>query len=58
MKGWMVAMCTLGFLVLWAMLSNMDYAEQQLAHDNYCENVREGVWPDFKGTYSRHCSSD
>ena len=32
-----------------------DEVRQQLA---YCENVKDGTWPDYKETYKTECTQD
>lgn len=32
-----------------------DYEDARLQAEEYCDNVRSGVWPDYEGTYEEHC---
>lgn len=46
---WLVAIIVLG------LLGRMEKRDQQLARNEYCVNVREGVWPDYAHTYTSEC---
>lgn len=39
----------------WA--SGEDYREALRDQREYCENVRTGYWPDYRGTYEQECGS-
>lgn len=36
-------------------VSNMTYNDQVDEQNKYCEMVRSGSWPDFKGLYEEMC---
>jgi len=42
-------------LLLWIAVSTMDYDDAQRAEVEYCQHVRDGLWPDFKGIYEEAC---
>lgn len=33
----------------------MDKQDAELEQQRYCNNVRDGVWPDYHGTYKDEC---
>lgn len=35
----------------------MDYEDAQAEEANYCEMVKAGHWPDYRGTYRAECRS-
>jgi len=39
------------------MVGNMDYQDEVAEANAYCQNVAEGVWPDYNGTYDRWCEN-
>ena len=45
-------------LLLWIIASTMDYDEAQRAEIEYCQHVRDGLWPDYKGTYDKVCEEE
>ena len=45
-------------LVIWIAVSTMDYNDAQRAEIEYCRNVRDGLWPDYKGTYDKVCEEE
>lgn len=47
-------MVTLGVLFGLAGRNDYDDAQKETAH--YCDMVRGGFWPDFKGWYQRVCN--
>lgn len=42
-------------LLLWIAVSTMDYDDAQRAEIEYCRNVRDGLWPDYRGIYEEAC---
>ena len=47
-----------GFLVVLAVfgfVGHMDYEDEKVAQAQYCEMVKGGHWPDYRGTYRREC---
>lgn len=42
-------------LLLIGIVGNMDYHDEVAEADIYCQNVAEGVWPDYNGTYDKEC---
>lgn len=52
---------TLAILVVIVLLvgivGKMDYEDELLELDMYCQNVHAGVWPDYEGTYAKECSN-
>ena len=45
-------------LLLWLIASTMDYNDAQRAEIEYCQHVRDGLWPDWKGTYDKVCEEE
>lgn len=46
-----IALAILAALVLgW-----LDYDAEVVERDMYCENVRLGVWPDYKKIFAKEC---
>ena len=45
-------------LLLWIIASTMDYDDSQRAEIEYCQHVRDGLWPDFKGIYEKVCEEE
>ena len=45
-------------LLLWIIASTMDYNDSQRAEIEYCQHVRDGLWPDYKGTYDKVCEEE
>ena len=47
-------------LLLWLIASTMSYddALRERAEIEYCQHVRDGLWPDFKGTYDKVCEEE
>ena len=43
-------------LALFGVVGAMDYEDEQAAAVAYCENVRDKVWPDYKG-YKKECKN-
>jgi len=43
-------------IVLFGVVGAMDCEDEQAAAVSYCENVRDKVWPDFKG-YKKECKN-
>ena len=45
-------------LLIWIIASTMDYNDAQRAEIEYCKHVRDGLWPDYKGTYDKVCEEE
>ena len=45
-------------LVIWIAVSTMDYDDAQRAEIEYCQHVRDGLWPDYKGIYDKVCEEE
>ena len=45
-------------LLLWIAVSTMDYDDAQRAEIEYCQHVRDGLLPDWKGTYKPGCEGE
>lgn len=43
------------FVVLVGIVGTMDYEDAIAEADLYCQNVHDGVWPDYEGTYAKEC---
>ena len=45
-------------LLLWIIASTMDYDDAQRAEIEYCQHVRDGLLPDWKGIYDKVCEEE
>jgi len=45
-------------VLLLALVSNMDYEDEKAEEISYCESVKNGVWPDYKGIYADVCEAE
>lgn len=45
-------------LVIWIAVSTMDYNDAQRAEIECCQHVRDGLRPDYKGTYDKVCEEE
>ena len=45
-------------MAIWIAVSTMDYDDAQRAEIEYCQHVRDGLWPDFKGIYDKVCEEE
>ena len=52
MKTTAVLLAVLG---LFGLVGAMDYEDAQAEEANYCEMVKAGHWPDYRGTYRAEC---
>lgn len=42
-------------LMLYALVSYMDWEDTQADQAHYCEMVKAKTWPDYRGTYRSEC---
>lgn len=42
-------------IALFGFIGDMSYEDALAEEREYCENVIEGVWPDFRGEYENIC---
>ncbi len=47
----------IALLVLFGVVGAMDYEDEVEAEALYCNNVKDKVWPDYKGTYKKYCKN-
>ena len=48
-------------LVIWIAVSTMEYNDAKMTaaeYADYCRHVRDGLWPDWKGTYKPGCEGE
>ena len=45
-------------MAIWIAVSTMDYDDAQRAEIEYCQHVRDGLWPDYKGIYDKVCEEE
>jgi len=45
----------LAIVAAFGIVGGMDYKDEQAQQALYCDNVKSGVWPDYKGTYVSEC---
>jgi hypothetical protein len=48
----------LAFGLLCGFVGRMDYEDAKAEEALYCSNVKNGVWPDYEGTYKNFCEID
>ena len=53
-----IAALLVAVLAIWAIVSTMDYNDAQRAEIEYCQHVRDGLLPDWKGTYKPGCEGE
>ena len=39
-------------------VGGMNYEDAKQEEISYCENVKSGQWPDYKGTYAKVCEAE
>jgi len=44
-------------LCLFLAVSKMDYEDELAERELYCDMVKEGKWPDYKGIAERECEA-
>lgn len=44
-----------GLLLLLGVVGRMDADEAERQAEEYCYNVKSGIWPDYAGTYEQYC---
>ena len=49
-----VAVLVAGYSLLWA----WPKSEEELSQQLYCEQVADGNWPDYEGSYATSCLSE
>lgn len=47
----------IALLLLLGIVGRMDTEDEEAAAVTYCENVRDKVWPDYKGIYKKECKN-
>lgn len=50
--NWLIVAIVVAALALVAIVGIDD---PELEQQTYCQNVKEGVWPDYEGTYKQEC---
>ena len=45
-------------LIIWIAVSTMSYDDALREQAEYCRHVRDGLWPDWKGTYKPGCEGE
>ena len=46
------------FVALLGMVGQMDFEDEARAHLLYCDNVANGVWPDYDKIYDSECTPE
>lgn len=54
-KPWGRIAIVAALLLLIGLVGTMDYQDEIAEENAYCQNVAEGIWPDYNGTYDRWC---
>jgi len=52
-----VALGLLAFVLLMGIVGHFDAEEEERQAEEYCHNVKSGIWPDYEGTYKEFCKS-
>lgn len=52
-----IVLGTILFLAFF-IVSYMDADEEKLKQSLYCENVKDGLWPDYKVIYQEECEKE
>ncbi len=55
LKGFLAA---LAIFAAFGVVGSMDYEDAKAEEALYCSNVKNGVWPDYKGTYAKVCEAE
>lgn len=55
MSRYRMAAILAALVLLFGLAGHMDYEDQQAEQARYCEMVKEGFWPDYRGTYRDEC---
>jgi len=45
-------------VALFGIVGHFDYEDAKAEEALYCSNVKNGVWPDYEGTYKNFCEID
>lgn len=45
-------------LIIFAIVSNMDYEDELLEQQHYCDMVEQGHWPDYEEKYDEVCNPE
>ena len=45
-------------LIIWIAASTMSYDDATREQAEYCQHVRDGLWPDYKGIYDKVCEEE
>ena len=55
-KGYIATM--IAVLLLIGVVGHFDYEDAKLSEQNYCQNVHDGIWPDYNSIYDEVCHGD
>lgn len=47
----------LALVLLMGIVGHFDAEEAERQAEEYCHNVKSGIWPDYEGTYKEFCKS-
>ena len=45
-------------VALFGIVGHFDYEDAKAEEALYCSNVKNGVWPDYDGTYAKVCEAE
>ena len=57
MKVWTKIAFGMIFLCGFGTVGTMDYEDELAERELYCDMVKEGKWPDYKGIAERECEA-
>lgn len=55
MSRYRMAAILAALVLLLGLMGHMDYEDAKAEEANYCEMVKAGLWPDYRGTYRDEC---
>lgn len=58
-KQFLQTVAALAFvLILFGIVGGMDAEDAEASAEHYCQMVKDGVWPDYQGTYRQECRNE
>lgn len=53
-----VLLIAAALIVLFGIVGRMDYEDALAQQRLYCDNVANGVWPDYEGSFKAECGGE
>ena len=57
-RNFLVIVAFVAFVALLGMAGQIDFEDEARAHLLYCDNVANGVWPDYDKIYDSECTPE